>query len=119
MGIIAGDACCMRTETFYTRLVYLGVSCNYEDMNTPPEDRARRNLAAIFRAQRARLNMDQAVLAEAVGTTQATVSRKLTNRAPFTAIELGTYCKALGLDVNETIALAMSDADLEAIEGAH
>ena len=109
----------MRTETFYTRLVYLGVSCNYEDMNTPPEDRARRNLAAIFRAQRARLNMDQAVLAEAVGTTQATVSRKLTNRAPFTAIELGTYCKALGLDVNETIALAMSDADLEAIEGAH
>ena len=109
----------MRTETFYTRLVYLGVSCNYEDMNTPLEDRARRNLAAIFRAQRARLNIDQADLAKAVGTTQATVSRKLTNRAPFTAIELGTYCKALGLDVNETIALAMSDADLEAIEGAH
>ena len=76
-------------------------------MNTPLEDRARRNLAAIFRAQRARLNIDQAVLAEAVGTTQATVSRKLTN------------CKALGLDVNETITLAMSDADLEAIEGAH
>lgn len=109
----------MRTETFYTRLVYLGVSCNYEGMNTPLEDRARRNLAAIFRAQRARLNIDQAVLAEAVDTTQATVSRKLTNRAPFTAIELGTYCKALGLDVNETITLAMSDADLEAIEGVH
>lgn len=88
-------------------------------MDTPLEDRARRNLAAIFRAQRARLNIDQAALAEAVGTTQATVSRKLTNRAAFTAIELATYCKALGLDVNETITLAMSDADLEAIEGVH
>ena len=109
----------MRAESFYRQVVYIGVSCNYEDMKTPLEDRARRNLAAIFRAQRARLNIDQAVLAEAVGTTQATVSRKLTNRAPFTAIELGTYCKALGLDVNETITLAMSDADLEAIEGAH
>ncbi len=87
-------------------------------MNTPLEDRARRNLAAIFRAQRARLNIDQSDLAEAVGTTQATVSRKLTNRATFTALELGTYCKALGLDVNETLTLAMSDVDLEEIEGA-
>ena len=87
-------------------------------MNTPLEAQARRNLAAIFRAQRARLNIDQADLAEAVGTTQATVSRKLTNRAAFTAIELATYCRALGLDVNETLTLAMSDVDLEAIEGA-
>ncbi len=87
-------------------------------MNTPLEAQARRNLAAIFRAQRARLNIDQADLAKAVGTTQATVSRKLTNRAAFTAIELGAYCKALGLDVNETLTLAMSDADLEDIEGA-
>lgn len=109
----------MRAESFFLQVVYLGVSCNHGDMDTPLEDRARRNLAAIFRAQRARLNIDQAVLAEAVGTTQATVSRKLTNRAAFTAIELATYCKALGLDVNETITLAMSDADLEAIEGVH
>lgn len=88
-------------------------------MTTPLETRAQRNLAAIFRAERARLNIDQADLAKAVGTTQATVSRKLTNRSSFNAIELALYCKALGLDVTETITLAMSDIDLESIEGVH
>lgn len=114
-----GGACCIRAETFYNVLVYLGVSCNYEVMSTRLEDRSQRNLAAIFRAERARLNMDQAVLAEAVGSTQATVSRKLTNRSGFNAIELGLYCRALGLDVNETLTLAMSDIDQDAIEGVH
>ena len=88
-------------------------------MTTPLESRAQRNLAAIFRAERARLNIDQADLAKAVGTTQATVSRKLTNRSSFNAIELALYCKALGLDVTETLTLAMSDIDLESIEGVH
>ena len=88
-------------------------------MTTPLEARAQRNLAAIFRAERARRNIDQSELAKAVGTTQATVSRKLTNRSSFNAIELALYCKALGLDVTETLTLAMSNIDQDAIEGAH
>ena len=86
-------------------------------MTTPLEARAQRNLAAIFRAERARLNIDQADLAKAVGTTQATVSRKLTNRSSFNPIEPALYCKALGLDVTETLTLAMSNIDQDAIEG--
>ena len=119
MGVVAGDTCCMRTESFSRQVVYVGVSCNHEVMTTPLEARAQRNLAAIFRAERARLNIDQADLAKAVGTTQATVSRKLTNRSSFNAIELALYCKALGLDVTETLTLAMSNIDQDAIEGAH
>ena len=88
-------------------------------MTTPLEARAQRNLAAKFRAERARLNIGQSDLAKAVGTTQATVSRKLTNRSSFNAIELALYCKALGLDVTETLTLAMSNIDQDAIEGAH
>lgn len=88
-------------------------------MATELEARAQRNLAAIFRAERARLDIDQTDLAETVGSTQATVSRKLKGNSSFNATDLALYCEALGLDVNETIALAMSEIDQEDIHTDH
>jgi predicted transcriptional regulator len=59
-----------------------------------------KRVAAAVRAEMARRNVTQQMLADQLGMTQAAVSRRLVGRVPFDAEELGRVAEYLGVPVS-------------------
>ncbi len=71
-------------------------------MTTPTT--ATQRVADTIRAELARRRISQTVVAERLGLSQATVSRRLLGEYPFTVDEVDTIAEMLGLTASDLVA---------------
>jgi transcriptional regulator with XRE-family HTH domain len=71
-------------------------------------------IARNVRAERARLGMDQAQLAERLGASRTTVSNLESGQRKVTADDLAPLCRALGVTLSQLIDRAEPE-DLQAL----
>lgn len=65
-----------------------------------------RRVASNVRAEMARRNHTQQTLAQAVGKTQQSLSRRLSGQTSFTVDELADIAAALGVNLSALVELA-------------
>ena len=82
-------------------------------MTTTEQGPETRALAALFRAKRGMLQMSQMTLASITGMSQISLSRKLKGTSPITIYEASLICRALDLNLAETLAAAIDMAEAD------